>query len=757
MAASKPIEQVRSNPRISQEAQRTENEYDDAEDEDEDQENETDNDPIEPVSGQVHIVPSVFGSSRAPTIYFEYPPELNICRQGPCQMQELSARKLVYLTNWERNCVKNAFARAGFERSKNMNGSWNGYWGKHPNPTEFSNMNRFQKVNHFPGSWCIGRKDRLARTLLAFQRRLGGHFDFHPDVLHLPVDRRMLDLKIKADKKSIWIIKPQASSCGRGIRLISKDNLDTIPPTKKAVIQKYLEKPHLINGRKYDLRLYVLVTSCDPLRVYLFEKGLVRFCANKYSTKHLKSKYTHLTNYSINKKSDKFVEPGDEQEVDEEALKWSLEAYWKHMAELVGSDKLETIQEDIKKVIVKTMIAAESDITPNLARLNRTKGICYELFGFDVILDHNLKPWLLEVNVSPSLMGSSPLDRTIKGTLMADVFHLVGFQPYDDQAIRKDEKREAANKLRGISDGRHKAALSRRQDSWRRTMSCESIELKELSRDDWDVIYDTVEENQRRGHFERIYPTAMRCKELLPLFIATRFNDVLLHRMVSDRSIWAESPLGPPRVFSPSSTRGGGGDNVIKRRSSSTSSTNKHTDPSTCSPRSEGSSASSSSWNRKKTHSSNDKRNNESSQEEKDRARIARGSSRRPSPGSPQRTTELAVSGAQSLRPSSATSSEMRETLMNKMGNPAPPPPSSATIGSKHLVPTSVFKMHAMRSPSYREANKIDEDGEIRRLEKVIEQSEGRRSSHLKIVSIRYILLSIRISTTVLFCQIKIL
>lgn len=114
-------------------------------------------------------------------------------------------------------------------------------------------------------------------------------------------------------------------------------------------------------------------------------------------------------------------------------------------------------------------------------------GICYELFGFDVLLDTNFKPWLIEVNVSPSLMGSSPLDRTIKGTLMADVFHLVGFQPYDDQAVRREEKRKASNKLRGVADGRHKAALSRRQDTWRRTMSCASIELSELSTEDWEV------------------------------------------------------------------------------------------------------------------------------------------------------------------------------------------------------------------------------------------------------------------------------
>ena len=62
----------------------------------------------------------------------------------------------------------------------------------------------------------------------------------------------------------------------------------------------------LIDGRKFDLRLYVLVTSMEPLRVYLFEEGLVRFSTKRYSLRNLRSRFTHLTNYSINKKSGSF-------------------------------------------------------------------------------------------------------------------------------------------------------------------------------------------------------------------------------------------------------------------------------------------------------------------------------------------------------------------------------------------------------------------------------------------------------------------
>jgi len=134
----------------------------------------------------------------------------------------------------------------------------------------------------------------------------------------LPNERKLLKLKAEAEK-SIWILKPQASSCGRGIRLITRDNLNTIPPHKKAVVQRYLHQPHLINGVKYDLRLYVVVTSFDPLRVYLFEHGLVRFSTSKYTLKNLTSRFAHLTNYSINKKSAKFVEHVDGEEDDQAA------------------------------------------------------------------------------------------------------------------------------------------------------------------------------------------------------------------------------------------------------------------------------------------------------------------------------------------------------------------------------------------------------------------------------------------------------
>ncbi len=74
-------------------------------------------------------------------------------------------------------------------------------------------------------------------------------------------------------------------------------------------MSKYLSKPHLIRGYKYDLRIYVLVTSYEPLKIYLFKEGLVRLATVPYTTSKssLKQRYIHLTNFSVNKNNAAYI------------------------------------------------------------------------------------------------------------------------------------------------------------------------------------------------------------------------------------------------------------------------------------------------------------------------------------------------------------------------------------------------------------------------------------------------------------------
>lgn len=75
-------------------------------------------------------------------------------------------------------------------------------------------------------------------------------------------------------------------------------------------MQIYVNNPLLIDGLKFDLRIYVLIYGCDPMRIYLYEEGLARFATELYERakkRNLKDNYVHLTNYAINKNNKKFV------------------------------------------------------------------------------------------------------------------------------------------------------------------------------------------------------------------------------------------------------------------------------------------------------------------------------------------------------------------------------------------------------------------------------------------------------------------
>ena len=105
---------------------------------------------------------------------------------------------------------------------------------------------------------------------------------------------------------------------------------------------------------------------------------------------------------------------------------------------------------DIKDVIVKAMISAEPSITSNMNRGTKHRNICFELFGFDIILDHRLKPTLLEVNVSPSLSSSSSLDKQVKTSLLVDTLNLIGMMPFnhsnpDPSPLRPGLRRKTAS------------------------------------------------------------------------------------------------------------------------------------------------------------------------------------------------------------------------------------------------------------------------------------------------------------------------
>jgi len=84
----------------------------------------------------------------------------------------------------------------------------------------------------------------------------------------------------------------------------------------------------------------------------------------------------------------------------------------------------------MKDVIIKTILSVEPSIV-TACGTTKHKNVCFELYGFDILIDAAFKPWLLEVNVCPSLSSSSPMDKYIKTLLLSDTLYLTGFRMFD--------------------------------------------------------------------------------------------------------------------------------------------------------------------------------------------------------------------------------------------------------------------------------------------------------------------------------------
>jgi tubulin polyglutamylase TTLL5 len=202
----------------------------------------------------------------------------------------------------------------------------------------------------------ITRKDRLYVNISKMKQLHGDrHFDFIPATFLLPAEYEMFySAYLRLGGR--WIVKPVASSQGRGIHVI--DSLAELPTRlyadEKYLIQRYISNPLVVNGLKCDVRIYVAVTSFTPLRIYMFEEGLVRFASEKYSTNKASTSnsYVHLTNYSINKAHDDYVDNKDANN-DDVGNKWSLTALLRYLSMNRGEPAASLLMSKIK---VRTML-----------------------------------------------------------------------------------------------------------------------------------------------------------------------------------------------------------------------------------------------------------------------------------------------------------------------------------------------------------------------------------------------------------------
>ncbi|SBT34050.1 tubulin--tyrosine ligase, putative [Plasmodium ovale wallikeri] len=369
----------------------------------------------------------------------------------------------------------------------------------------FRKLKKFQKINHFIGMKGITRKDELCKNLKKMKKNFPQSYNFFPLTWILP--NEISDFKNYFKKKSgskTYIVKLKNSCQGKGIYLTK--SLNNIHKYESCVIQKYIHKPLLINGLKFDIRLYVLVTGCDPLRIFLHEDGLVRFSIEKYKlpkSKNLKQVNMHLTNFSINKKSVKF-----ENSLNPDDATTGHKRSWKVFLQKLKEEGLpmDSIMKRIEHMIVKTICSIQPELKHyyNSAHISDySNSMCFEILGFDILLDYKLKPWLLEVNHSPSFGTCSLVDEKVKYAVIRDTLNLL----YMDSKYRHIHIQEYLN-------------LQKFRKRYSDLFLKHKKELKEkltISRFNY--------ENKNLGGYKRIYPLEeLLDYENLILFVSNAWN-----------------------------------------------------------------------------------------------------------------------------------------------------------------------------------------------------------------------------------------
>ncbi|XP_020557958.1 tubulin polyglutamylase TTLL7 isoform X1 [Oryzias latipes] len=384
---------------------------------------------------------------------------------------------------------------------------WNDSAVQHEKIAELRN---YQRINHFPGMGEICRKDCLARNMSKMIKCQPQEYSFIPKTWIFPAEYTQLQNYVKElrrkRKQKTFIVKPSNGAMGHGIWLIR--NCEKLPAQEHFIVQEYLDKPFLMEGYKFDLRIYILVTSCDPLRIFLYNDGLVRMGTEKYhapSEANLSQLYMHLTNYSVNKHNENFERDETVDKGSKRSISWFtqfLRCNDYDVAKFWG---------DISELVVKTLIVAEPHVLHayRMCRPGQPPGsdsVCFEVLGFDIILDHKLKPWLLEINRAPSFATDQKIDYDVKKGALLNALKLLNIRASDKKRNLAQQKAEAQRRLYGHGSMKKLPAASSDWEKQRHTLERRREELKEQLAQVRKQFSREQHEKQHLGNYRRIYP-----------------------------------------------------------------------------------------------------------------------------------------------------------------------------------------------------------------------------------------------------------
>ena len=222
---------------------------------------------------------------------------------------------------------------------------------------------------------------------------------------------------------------------------IKKKIYSRITCFNEIIVQKYLDNPLLYKKRKFDIRCYVLVDS--NLNVFFCREGHLKGSSELYDINNT-NKFIHITNHSLQKKSSKF-----------EQYEYGNEMSYSDFKSFMQEENIpiENFNKMIEQMKYLVKISFKS-VGNKLLRI--TPVLCFEIFGYDFILDNDFRPWILEINNNPGLGISSPVIEKLVPRMIDDALRLtidkVFETKYDIECIDENGKYKSKYKLDGFSD-----------------------------------------------------------------------------------------------------------------------------------------------------------------------------------------------------------------------------------------------------------------------------------------------------------------
>ena len=266
---------------------------------------------------------------------------------------------------------------------------------------------------------CLSNKKELLETMRRYYKAIGGKvFKKLPITFNVSAENdsefkdflkvfQKFEAKKSANKsgiQNIWIVKPgEFTNRGQGITVCKSlaEITALIKPVegKTYIVQKYIEKPLLINKRKFDIRCYALATSINGvLQGYFYLDGYLRTTSSEYTIHDVSNPLVHLTNDAIQKYSAEYgkFESGN---------KLSYRDFQRYLDQNYAEKKINFvggILPVIREMVRDTFLAACLQIDP------KKRMHSMEVLGYDFMIDRKFRPWLIEINTNPCLELASP-------------------------------------------------------------------------------------------------------------------------------------------------------------------------------------------------------------------------------------------------------------------------------------------------------------------------------------------------------------